>query len=36
MIDIASFKQALKIKWVKSYLDDQDKGNHESFFSIIG
>ena len=26
MIDIASFNQALKMKWVKSYLDDQVTG----------
>ena len=32
MIDIASFKQALKIKWVKSSLDDQDTGKSWKLF----
>ena len=32
MIDIASFNQALKMKWVKSYLDDQDTGKWKFFF----
>ena len=32
MIDIASFNQALKMKWVKSYLDDQDTGKWKLFF----
>ena len=33
MIDIASFNQALKMKWVKSYLDDQDTGKWKLFFN---
>lgn len=33
MIDIASFKQALKMKWVKSYLDDQDTGESKLSFN---
>ena len=32
MIDIASFHPALRMKWVKSYLDDQDTGEVEVFF----
>ena len=33
MIDIASFNQALKMKWIKkSYLDDQDTGKWKLFF----
>lgn len=32
MIDIASFKQVLKMKWVKSYLDDQDTGESKLSF----
>ena len=32
MLDIASFNQALKMKWVKSYLDDQDTGKWKVFF----
>ena len=31
MIDIASFNQALKMKWVKSYLDDRDTGKWKFF-----
>ena len=34
MIDIASFNQTLKMKWVKGYLDDQDTGKWKHF-SII-
>ena len=33
MIDTASFNQALKMKWVKSYLDDQDTGKWKLFFN---
>lgn len=33
MIDIASFNQALKMKWVKSYLDDQDTGKWKLFLN---
>ena len=33
MLDIASFNQALKMKWVKSYLDDQDTGKWKFFFN---
>ena len=33
MIDIASFNQALKRKWVKSCLDDQDTGKLKVFFN---
>ena len=33
MIDIASFNQALKMKWVKSYLDDNNTGKRKSFFN---
>ena len=33
MIDIASFNHALKMKWVKSYLDDQDTGKWKLFFN---
>ena len=33
MIDIASFNQALKMKWVKSYLDERDTGKWKSFFN---
>ena len=32
MMDIANFNQALKMKWVKSFLDEQDTGNWKSFF----
>ena len=33
MIDIASFNHALKMKWVKSYLDDQDTEKWKLFFN---
>ena len=33
MIDIASFNQALKMKWVKSCLDEHDTGKWKSFFN---
>ena len=33
MIDIASFNQALKMKWVKSCLYDQDTGKWKFFFN---
>ena len=33
IIDIASFNQALKMKWAKSYLDDQDTGKWKLFFN---
>ena len=33
MIDIASFNEALKMKWVKSYLDDQDTRKWKLFFN---
>ena len=33
MIDIASFNQTLRMKWVKSYLDDQDTGKWKFFFN---
>ena len=33
MIDITSFNQSLKMKWVKSYLDDHDTGKWKLFFN---
>ena len=32
MIDIQSFNQSLKMKWVKGYLDDDNQAKWKSFF----
>ena len=31
MIDLQSFNELLKIKWIKGYLDDNNKGKGKSF-----
>ena len=31
MIDLRSFNESLKIKWIKGYLDDNNKGKWKSF-----
>ena len=31
MIDLQSFNESLKIKWIKGYLDDNNKGKWKSF-----
>ena len=31
MIDLQSFNELLKIKWIKGYLDDNNKGKWKSF-----
>ena len=31
MIDLQSFKESLKIKWMKGHLDDNNKGKWKSF-----
>ena len=33
MIDIQSFNQSLKMKWIKGYLDDDNQAKWKSFFS---
>ena len=33
MIDIQSFNQSLKMKWVKGYLDDDNQAKWKSFFN---
>ena len=35
MIDIQSFNQSLKMKWVKGYLDDDNQAKWKSFYSVI-
>ena len=32
MIDLQSFNQSLKIKWIKGYLDENNQGKWKSFF----
>ena len=33
MIDIQSFNQSLKMKWVNGYLDDDNQAKWKSFFN---
>ena len=33
MIDIQSFNQSLKMKWVKGFLDDDNQAKWKSFFN---
>ena len=33
MIDLQSFNESFKIKWIKGYLDDNNQGKWKSFFN---
>ena len=35
MIDLQSFNESLKIKWIIGYLDDNNKGKWKSLSSLI-
>ena len=34
MIDISSFNKSLKITWIKTYLDNKNKGKWKIFFDV--